>query len=145
MYLIEYYSTIKKHVTMPFSATWMDILIVILSDSHPHDWDVEQWGPPGFWHWISYQSLFPAQPPAWASPLSAITRSTLLNLCSCFIHLQEESLSDPMESHQQHKDDFPGSWSNWSIFLHTHTPSPISSLLVTNHIPSGAFDFWGFK
>ena len=34
---MEYYSTIKKHVTMPFAATWMDILIVILSDSHPHD------------------------------------------------------------------------------------------------------------
>ena len=29
---IEYYSAIKKNGTMPFSATWMDLEIIILSE-----------------------------------------------------------------------------------------------------------------
>ena len=33
MYTMEYYSAIKKNGTMPFTATWMDLEIVILSKS----------------------------------------------------------------------------------------------------------------
>ena len=57
-----------------------------------HHRDAECWGPPGFWHWISYQLLYPAQPTSWGSPLAVITQLTLANLCSCFVHLQKESL-----------------------------------------------------
>ena len=32
MYLMEYYSAIKKHEIIPFTATWMDLGIVILSE-----------------------------------------------------------------------------------------------------------------
>ena len=68
----------------------------------------------------------------------------------CFIHLQKQSLrpdmsSSPRNQDQQHKDDFPGSWLTQSFFLDIHTPSPISSLLVINHILGGRFDFWVFK
>ena len=31
-YIMEYYSAIKKNETMPFSATWMDLEIIILSE-----------------------------------------------------------------------------------------------------------------
>ena len=70
------------------------------------------------------------------SLLSAITLSTLVNLWFCFTQLQKESLrpdppSSPWNQDQQHKDDFPGSWVTQSFTLHTHTPSPISSLLVS--------------
>ena len=114
--------------------------------------DVECWGPPGFWHWISYQLLTAptskdqGQPTAWGSPLAVITQSTLLNLCFCFVHLQKESLrpdtsSSPWNQDQQHEDDFPGSWVTGSFSPDTHTPSPISSLLVTNHVLLGGVWF----
>ena len=32
IYMMEYYSAIKKNKIMPFSATWMDLEIVILSE-----------------------------------------------------------------------------------------------------------------
>ena len=32
MHTMEYYSTIKKNKIMPFSATWMDLETVILSE-----------------------------------------------------------------------------------------------------------------
>ena len=65
----------------------------------------------------------------------------LLNLWFSFIHLQKESLrlgtsSSPWNQDQQHEDDFPGSWLAWSCSLHTHTPFPSSSLLVTSHVLS---------
>ena len=31
-YTLEYYSAIKKNEIMPFSATWMDLEIIILSE-----------------------------------------------------------------------------------------------------------------
>ena len=31
IYIIEYYSAIRKNEIMPFSATWMDLEILILS------------------------------------------------------------------------------------------------------------------
>ena len=33
-----------------------------------HHRDVAYWGPPGFWHWITSQLLYPGQPTAWGSP-----------------------------------------------------------------------------
>ena len=111
-----------------------------------HHRDVEYWCPPGFWHWISYQLLYPAQPTSWGSPLAVITQSTLLNLCFCFVHLQKESLrpgtsSSPRNQDQQHKDDFPGSWLTGSFSLHTYILFPVSSLLVCNHVLSGGMWF----
>ena len=32
IYIIEYYSAIKKNEIMPFAATWMDLEITILSE-----------------------------------------------------------------------------------------------------------------
>ena len=32
IYTMEYYSAIKKNEIMPFSATWMDLEIIILSE-----------------------------------------------------------------------------------------------------------------
>ena len=35
MYTMEYYSTIKKDIVMPFAATGMDLKIIILSEVKP--------------------------------------------------------------------------------------------------------------
>ena len=32
IYIMEYYSAIKKNQIMPFAATWMDLEIIILSE-----------------------------------------------------------------------------------------------------------------
>ena len=32
IYIMEYYSSIKKNEIMPFSVTWMDLEIIILSE-----------------------------------------------------------------------------------------------------------------
>ena len=32
IYIMEYYSAIKKNKTMPFAATWVDLEIIILSE-----------------------------------------------------------------------------------------------------------------
>ena len=32
IYIMEYYSAIKKNERMPFAATWMDLEIIILSE-----------------------------------------------------------------------------------------------------------------
>ena len=32
MYIMQYYSAIKKNEIMPFAATWMDLEIIILSE-----------------------------------------------------------------------------------------------------------------
>ena len=32
MYIMEYYSAIKKNTIMPFAATWMELETVILSE-----------------------------------------------------------------------------------------------------------------
>ena len=32
IYVMEYYSAIKKNKIMPFAATWMDLEIIILSE-----------------------------------------------------------------------------------------------------------------
>ena len=32
VFIIEYYSTIKKNEIMPFAARWMDLEVVILSE-----------------------------------------------------------------------------------------------------------------
>ena len=32
IYIVEYYSAIKKNEIMPFAATWMDLEIIILSE-----------------------------------------------------------------------------------------------------------------
>ena len=115
-----------------------------------HHRDVEYWGPPGFWHWISYQLLYPGQPTAWSSPLSAVTELTLLNLWFCSTHLQKECLrpdpsSSPWNQDQQHEDDFPGPWVTRSFTLHTHS---LSHLVSTGQLIMSclvAFDFWGYK
>ena len=89
-------------------------------------------------------SLYPGQPTAWGSPLWAVLQLTLLNLWFSFIHLQKESLrpdmsSSPWNQDQQHEDDFPGSWLTWTCSLHTRTPFPISSLLVTKSCPDWCY------
>ena len=89
-------------------------------------------------------SLYSGQLTAWGSPLWAVLQSTLLNLWFSFIHLQKESLrpdmsSSPWNQDQQHEDDFPGFWLTWTCSLHTRTPFPISSLLVTKSCPDWCY------
>ena len=38
-YTVEYYSAIKKNGVMPFTATWMQLEIVILSEASQKDKD----------------------------------------------------------------------------------------------------------
>ena len=105
-----------------------------------HHRDVEYWGPPGFWHWISYQLLYPGQPTAWGSPLWAVLQLTLLNLWFSFIHLQKESLRPDTSPawNQDHRTK--------TTFLITmvllssqSTRFPISSLLVTKSCPDWCY------
>ena len=90
-------------------------------------------------------SLFPGQPTAWGSTQSTVMQSTLLNIWFCFaFHLQKEPQrpnmsSSPWTQDQQHEDNFPGSWLTWSCSLHTHTPYPISFLLVTKSCPGWCY------
>ena len=35
IYIVEYYSLIKKNEIMPFAATWMDTKIIMLSEVSP--------------------------------------------------------------------------------------------------------------
>ena len=35
-HMMEYYSAIKKNESMPFAATWMDLEIIILSQTEKH-------------------------------------------------------------------------------------------------------------
>ena len=39
IYTMEYYSAIKKNKIMPFTATWMDLEIIILSEVSQTDTD----------------------------------------------------------------------------------------------------------
>ena len=39
IYEMEYYSAIKKNEIMPFSATWIDLEIIILSEVSPKEKD----------------------------------------------------------------------------------------------------------
>ena len=39
IYTMEYYSAIKKNEIMPFSATWMDLEIIILSEANQKEKD----------------------------------------------------------------------------------------------------------
>ena len=46
IYIMEYYSAIKKNEIMPFAATWMDLEIIILSETSQKEKDK--------YHMISY-------------------------------------------------------------------------------------------
>ena len=37
-HMMEYYSAIKKNEIMPFAATWMDLEIIILSQTEKDKW-----------------------------------------------------------------------------------------------------------
>ena len=39
IYTMEYYSAIKKNEIMPFTATWMQLVIIILSEISPTEKD----------------------------------------------------------------------------------------------------------
>ena len=115
----------------------------------PTSQDVEQWGPPGFWHWISYQLLYPGQPTARGSPLSAITELTLLNLWFSFIHPQSQwDQTSPLP----HGIKINNTMTTFLV-PDQHDPSlftltlPFPSHLSWSQVTSAllVFDFWGFK
>ena len=39
IYIIEYYSAMKRNEIMPFAATWMDLKIIILSEVNQKEKD----------------------------------------------------------------------------------------------------------
>ena len=39
IYTVEYYSAIKENEIMPFAATWMDLVFIILSEVSPTEKD----------------------------------------------------------------------------------------------------------
>ena len=94
-------------------------------------------------HWISYQLLWLGHPIAWGSPLSAHTLLALLNFGPVLFTYrkshwgQTHLLLHGIKITKRRRL----SWLPWSFSPHSHTPFPISSLLVTNHVLSGSIWF----
>ena len=108
-----------------------------------HHRDVQCWGPPGVGHWISYQ--LPVSWTAYCLRLTPVSHHTVESTKALVLfssptesHWPDTSLS-PWNEDRQREDDFPGSWLTWSFSFHTHTPSPISSLLVTKSCPAWCY------
>ena len=93
---------------------------------------------------VPYRLLYPGQPAAWGSPLSAITVTStklLILFYSPTESLRPVTSSSAWNQDQQHKDDFPASWLTGYFSLHIHTLFPVSCLLVTGHVLSGGIWF----